>query len=237
MQEVSYTNTATISGASTQADPVSANNSSTAVVTPDSDGDSVPDSTDLDDDNDGILDTDEGFCESTSVYTLNLINTLSSATNTFNANGSTFNLVYDLYFRYCCFGIRNYFQCTFLPIQTLIIQRLLLIILGQGLYNTSGVISILPDTNSLYTSLPANNSTSEAFAGAGSSPDQRFRFWLSTGAISQLGTFTTTIGTLPAISGQLSSLQKFNRSVTFLHIQFLTIQQMQPVQPVDTMQS
>ncbi|SDM03044.1 DUF11 domain-containing protein [Chryseobacterium taihuense] len=202
----SYSNTATISGASTQADPVSANNSSTAVVTPDSDGDSVPDSTDLDDDNDGILDTDEGFCESTTVYTLNLINTLSSATNTFNANGSTFNLVYDLTSGTAVSGLGTTFNVPFTysdfnNTATSVNHT------WSGIVNTSGVISILPDTNSLYTSLPANNSTSEAFAGAGSSPDQRFRFWLSTGAINQLGTFTTTIGTLPAISGQLSSLQ------------------------------
>ncbi|NMR35581.1 DUF11 domain-containing protein [Chryseobacterium aquaticum] len=202
----SYSNTATISGASTQADPVSANNSSTSVVTPDSDGDSVPDSTDLDDDNDGILDTDEGFCESTSVYTLNLTNTLSSATSTFNANGSTFNLVYDLTSGTAVSGLGTAFNVPFTysdfnNIATSVNHT------WSGIVNTSGVISILPDTNSLYTSLPANNSTSESFAGAGSSPDQRFRFWLSTGAINQLGTFTTTIGTLPAISGQLSSLQ------------------------------
>ena len=54
-----YVNTATISGTSTQVDPVSANNSSTATVNPDSDGDGIPDATDLDDDNDGILDTAE----------------------------------------------------------------------------------------------------------------------------------------------------------------------------------
>lgn len=202
----SYSNTATISGASTQADPVSANNSSTVVVTPDSDGDSVPDSTDLDDDNDGILDTDEGFCESTSVYTLNLTNTLSSATSTFNANGSAFNLVYDLTSGTAVSGLGTAFNVPFTysdfnNTATSVNHT------WSGIVNTSGVISILPDTNSLYTSLPANNSTSESFAGAGSSPDQRFRFWLSTGAINQLGTFTTTIGTLPAISGQLSSLQ------------------------------
>ncbi|QQV02428.1 MULTISPECIES: DUF11 domain-containing protein [Chryseobacterium] len=54
-----YANTATISGISTQIDPVSANNSATATVNPDTDGDGIPDATDLDDDNDGILDTAE----------------------------------------------------------------------------------------------------------------------------------------------------------------------------------
>jgi len=62
-----YANTATISGTSTQVDPVSTNNSSTATVNPDSDGDGIPDATDLDDDNDGILDTAE--CGGSTVFT------------------------------------------------------------------------------------------------------------------------------------------------------------------------
>ncbi len=73
-----YTNTATISTTSGIADPVSSNNTasaSTTPVIPDSDGDGVPDSLDLDDDNDGILDCDE-----------NLLT--SSVSNYFQVNGN-----------------------------------------------------------------------------------------------------------------------------------------------------
>ena len=55
-----YTNEAGITG--DEIDPITSNNSSSVVVTPqkDSDGDGVGDLADLDDDNDGILDTIEG---------------------------------------------------------------------------------------------------------------------------------------------------------------------------------
>ena len=70
-----YTNTATIAGFNT--DPVSANNTASVITTPfnaciitasnpDSDGDGVANLCDLDDDNDGILDTEEGVCTPTS---------------------------------------------------------------------------------------------------------------------------------------------------------------------------
>ena len=57
-----FTNTATISTTSGIADPNTTNNTASVSTTPvitDSDGDGVPDSLDLDDDNDGILDTVE----------------------------------------------------------------------------------------------------------------------------------------------------------------------------------
>ncbi len=64
-----FTNTATISTTSGIADPNTTNNTASVSTTPvitDSDGDGVPDSLDLDDDNDGILDTTEGQCINTS---------------------------------------------------------------------------------------------------------------------------------------------------------------------------
>ena len=69
-----YANTATISGASTQMDPVLSNNSSTATVNVDSDADGIADIDDVDDDNDGILDTEE--CKT---------NTLASMASAFGA--------------------------------------------------------------------------------------------------------------------------------------------------------
>ncbi|WP_213196748.1 DUF11 domain-containing protein [Cloacibacterium caeni] len=63
-----YNNTATISTTSGIADPNTTNNTASVSTTPvitDSDGDGVPDSLDLDDDNDGILDTAELYCDTT----------------------------------------------------------------------------------------------------------------------------------------------------------------------------
>ncbi|RYF22471.1 MAG: DUF11 domain-containing protein, partial [Flavobacteriales bacterium] len=60
-----HTNTATIAGHNT--DSNLNNNTASALVQQDSDGDGVPDTTDLDDDNDGILDSSEnGPCTATS---------------------------------------------------------------------------------------------------------------------------------------------------------------------------
>ena len=59
-----YNNTATISTTSGIADPNTTNNTASVSTTPvitDSDGDGVPDSLDLDDDNDGITDCDENL--------------------------------------------------------------------------------------------------------------------------------------------------------------------------------
>ena len=60
-----YNNTATISTTSGIADPNTTNNTASVSTTPvvtDSDGDGSPNAVDLDDDNDGILDTDENSC-------------------------------------------------------------------------------------------------------------------------------------------------------------------------------
>ena len=56
-----YTNTATINTSSGISDPNLSNNFASVTPQVDSDGDGVPDSTDLDDDNDGILDCDENL--------------------------------------------------------------------------------------------------------------------------------------------------------------------------------
>jgi hypothetical protein len=64
-----FTNSATISTTSGIFDPDTTNNSVSVSTTPvivDSDGDGVPNAVDLDDDNDGILDTDENSCNTSS---------------------------------------------------------------------------------------------------------------------------------------------------------------------------
>lgn len=68
-----YTNTATISTTSGISDPVTTNNSASVSTTPtilDSDGDGIPNSLDLDDDNDGILDSNEGCTTTVTVGTV-----------------------------------------------------------------------------------------------------------------------------------------------------------------------
>lgn len=82
-----YNNTATISTTSGIADPNTTNNTASVSTTPvivDSDGDGVPDSLDLDDDNDGILDcVEKGFGPNSSVSTIFKLNGSASqlATN------------------------------------------------------------------------------------------------------------------------------------------------------------
>ena len=60
----------------------------------DSDGDGIPDACDLDDDNDGILDVNEGVCNQKAIYTLDAIATAAGAT--INPLGGSFNLIYKL---------------------------------------------------------------------------------------------------------------------------------------------
>ncbi|RRQ45163.1 DUF11 domain-containing protein [Chryseobacterium sp. SC28] len=84
-----YTNTATIGTTSGIADPVASNNTATVSTTPiipDSDGDGIFDSSDLDDDNDGILDTTEGQC---TIASTSAIDGFDSPAVT-NINGNNF---------------------------------------------------------------------------------------------------------------------------------------------------
>ncbi|SHO62440.1 DUF4347 domain-containing protein, partial [Algoriphagus zhangzhouensis] len=59
----------------------------------DSDGDGYVDSCDEDDDNDGIIDTEEGFCVDESTYTFDIAASLA-AQNTIGINGGILELVY-----------------------------------------------------------------------------------------------------------------------------------------------
>ncbi|WP_312345471.1 beta strand repeat-containing protein [Chryseobacterium binzhouense] len=180
----------------------------------DSDGDGIANSDDLDDDNDGILDTDEGFCATNSVYTMNVASTVSSGTSTFNANGATFNLVYTLTSGAQVAGLGSTFNVPFTYSDFNNTATSVNHTWETIVNNSNLAVGILPNTNSLYTSLPANNTTNQTItAASGTTGDSRFRYWLATRTLNQLGTFTTTVGNLPAISGQLSSLQNFNNPV------------------------
>lgn len=170
----------------------------------DSDGDGVPDECDLDDDNDGILDINEGYCESQSVYTFDTAATLAGAT--FGANGGSFNLVYKLTSGTAVANLGSSFTVPFSYSDFNNNAN------SQNHTWESFVVSatqfrILPNVTSLYTGLPLNNTTAEDATGSGSttSPDIQLRYLLNSGMISQLGTFTTSLGNLPSITGMLSS--------------------------------
>ena len=85
------TNSATISG--DIVDPNSTNNTSFASVFKDSDGDGIPDYLDLDDDNDGILDTDECALNFINFFTYantgNYTTVFNPASNILSTNAST----------------------------------------------------------------------------------------------------------------------------------------------------
>lgn len=180
-----------------------------AALLTDSDGDGVSDDLDTDDDNDGILDINEGYCESQSVYTLNTAATLAGAT--FGANGGSFNLVYTLTSGTAVASLGSSFNIPFsysdlnnsVNAQNHTWEK----------FDTSATqFRILPSTTALYTGLPANNRTVEDTSGFGAtiSVDGSFRYLLSSGKITQLGTYTTSIGNMPAITGMLSSYTSNN---------------------------
>ncbi|QQV02422.1 MULTISPECIES: beta strand repeat-containing protein [Chryseobacterium] len=176
---------------------------------PDSDGDGVSDACDLDDDNDGILDINEGYCSSQSVYTLDLNTTLASANATFNANGSTFNLVYTLTSGTPVSGLGNTFTVpfTYSDFNNLVsIQDHR----WEGVNIGTTTLSIRPRTDLFYLNLPSNNTNTEDVSAAlPFTPDGKYRYLLNTNKLTRLGTFTTTIGNLPPVTGQLSVLSSY----------------------------
>ncbi|STC98341.1 DUF6923 family protein [Chryseobacterium carnipullorum] len=199
----SYLNTATISG--DLSDPDLTNNTSSVTPTPvitDTDGDGIDNTVDLDDDNDGILDTAEGYCTSQSVYTLDIASTLAGAT--IGVNGGNFNLVYALTSGPAVASLGSSFNVPFTYSDlnnTVNAQNH-----TWSIFNTSATeFRLLPNTTSLYTGLPTNNTTNEDQSGASpNTPDSWFRYLLSTNRITQLGNYTTTIGSLPTVTGTSS---------------------------------
>ncbi|MCB9261801.1 MAG: DUF4347 domain-containing protein [Flavobacteriales bacterium] len=162
---------------------------------PDVDGDGVSNDCDLDNDNDGILDTDEGACQSTTTYTLNVASTVAGASTAIN--GGSFNLVFNRTSGNAVPGIQDTFTVPFTYSDfnnTATSQDHQ----WAGVVTGSSAVSILPNTSLLAQNLPANNSTNETFIG--NNVEIAFDNWLSNGELTQLGTFTTTAGALPTSS-------------------------------------
>lgn len=182
------------------------NSCAPSAANPDSDGDGIADACDLDDDNDGILDTVEGFCESQSVYTMNIAASVANANISFGINGGTFNIVYTLTSGSAVPGLGNSFNVPF-TYSDLNNSATGVNHVWQVAYDFFGSIAIVPDSNSLYAGLPPNNTnTSEDVSGSSNTfSDGRFRYLLQTSRIDQLGSFTTTFGNLPVLSTSLSS--------------------------------
>ena len=211
-------NTVSVSLPANYTDSKPSNNSATdtdfnpcaiSATNPDSDGDRISDFCDVDDDNDGILDTDEGYCSSQSVYTMDLNATLASANSTFNANGATFNLVYTLTSGTPVSGLGNTFNVpyTYSDFNNLVSSQ---DHRWEGVNIGATTLSIRPRTDLFYLNLPFNNTNTEnATASNPNSPDGRFRYLLNNSRIDRLGTFTTTIGNLPTVTGQLSRLSSY----------------------------
>lgn len=180
---------------SSQCDPciISATN-------PDSDGDGVSNFCDLDDDNDGILDTNEGKCNRTAVYRLDQNATIAGAT--INPNGVSFNLIFTLESGGTPVpSIGNQFTIPFSYSGMSDSSDL-----WEGI-NSLGAqaLAIRPNTTSLYTGLPANNSTSEITSEIYSDPI--FNELINNNSINQLGTYSVTFGSPPApISTDLATL-------------------------------
>lgn len=184
----------------------------------DSDGDGIANSDDQDDDNDGILDTAEGYCESQSIYTMNAVSSAANANASFGVNGNTFNLVYTLTSGPVVSGLGTSFNIPFTYSDFNNTSSSVNHTWEAAFGGTTGV-GLLPNTTSLYTTpLPTENVTTETIpTTVPDISDAGFRYLLSTGNISPLGTFTSSIGNLPLVSGQLSSYQSNNLTFTSDH--------------------
>ena len=178
----------------------------------DSDGDSIPDSVDLDDDNDGILDTDEGYCESESVYKLDAAATIAGATVAIN--GGSLDLVYTLSSGIAIPSIGSTFTIPltysdFNNTTTAQDHQWNTIVShdysGTDIVLDGNGVGILQNEVLLVLNLPANNSTSEDPINTGTA-DAKIRDLLATNAIDYLGDFTITLGSVPLPSGNTTSL-------------------------------
>lgn len=158
----------------------------------DSDGDGIPDECDLDDDNDGILDTEEGICYAKAVYELDANATVAGVT--INPNGGSFDLVFKLTSGPEVPSLGTQFTIPFSYSQMSYGSNV-----WEGINSLgSDALAIRPNTSSLYTGLPANNSTTETSTEL--YPEVIFTDLLTSNKIDYLGTYSATIGNLPTLS-------------------------------------
>ncbi|MFK7980771.1 MAG: hypothetical protein AB8G86_12375, partial [Saprospiraceae bacterium] len=167
----------------------------TLLTCTDTDMDGVVDIFDIDDDNDGILDVTEGSCAVQTVYSLDETATVAGAT--FGASGGSYDLIYTLTSGTAIPDIGASFT---VPVTVSALNNT-----ANGAANnwasingsSSGVINMEPDVASLLAGLPTNNTTSENINTGSTHPNGLFRL-LENGSIDNLGTFSISIGALPA---------------------------------------
>ncbi|MFN3850360.1 MAG: hypothetical protein ACK4NY_13075 [Spirosomataceae bacterium] len=173
-------------------------------VNGDTDGDSVPDSADLDDDNDGILDSVETACGNTNtVYSMDPAQTSYTG---FGTDGGYFDIKYVLQSGTAVpslgnsFNIRvNYSDFT---------NNFGADNKWEGATGETTYAGIKPNVTTLYTGLPSTNTTTEN--ATGSSFDIAFNGLITSGAIQKLGTFSISIGAVPSASGYELVSQSIN---------------------------
>jgi hypothetical protein len=159
-------------------------------VDKDTDGDGIANATDIDDDNDGILDVIE--CPNTnSVYTMDPTATNFTGVGT---DGGYFDLTYKLTSGTAVTGIGASFvvRVSYTDfINTFGADNKW----ATGVTNTNTYAGVSPNVATLYAGRPTANQQVEANGSGG--PDQDFQALLTSGAIVNLGTFGVTIAPLP----------------------------------------
>ncbi|MEX0274544.1 MAG: gliding motility-associated C-terminal domain-containing protein [Flavobacteriaceae bacterium] len=180
----------------------------------DDDGDGVGNACDQDQDNDGILDVDEGFCDATATYSLDI--QASFDTNTLGNNGGTMNLVFKLTDGSPLPQIGDEFTVPifvsdFNNTATNVVHN------WDAVYIDDGEFNLVPDEQTFYTDLPPNNQAEIFFGEPGTnlSPiDAVYRFWIESGMLDILGNYKVNIGSLPSSfflqSSTLSATNQWN---------------------------
>nr|MCU0324130.1 VCBS repeat-containing protein [Spirosomataceae bacterium] len=173
-------------------------------VNGDTDGDGVPDSADLDDDNDGILDTVESSCgNSNTVYAQDLTGTVYTG---FGTDGGYFDIKYTLQSGTAVpslgssFMVRvNYSDFT---------NNFGADNKWEGATSLTTYAGIKPNVTTLFTGLPSTNTTTET--PSGSSFDIIFNNLITSNAIQKLGTFSINIAPVPSPVGYEVVSQSIN---------------------------